>query len=267
MGMKAVIKKLTVEENGVETANITFDSFCTVLNSVGNETILEIIKLLTGIEATEKSFVTVRFIAEVELVENYYITGYKQKNSKNWILSVSKNNSDGDFSNEYFSIVKKSAEESFVTNFEDKSKQNYPLRLAFYKDCKYYFKGRFSEMTNGVGVTRSFQAFLSSFIKDFEPEQINKEKDLWLNLKETGEFVVTKCEAGEEITDFSEDDFLKYNLLCFMNLVEFWDEFNEIRNINTIKTPVVIKLPDSCDFALDYYIARTRKINKQILFL
>ena len=121
-------------------------------------------------------------------------------------------------------------------------------------------------MTNGVGVTRSFQAFLSSFIKDFEPEQINQEKDLWLCLKETGEFVVTKGKAGEEITDFSEDDFLKYNLLCFMNLVEFWDEFNEIRNINTIKTPVVIKLPDSCDFALDYYIARTWKMNKQILF-
>ena len=238
--MKAIIKKLTVEENGVETANITFDSFCTVLNSVGNETTLEIIKLITGIEATEKSFVTVCFIAEVELVENYYITGYKKKNSKNWILSVSKNNSDGDFSNEYFSLVKKSAEESFVTSFEYKSKQNYPLRLAFYKDSKYYFKGRFSEMTNGVGVTRSFQAFLSSFIKDFEPEQINKEKDLWLVLKETGEFIVTKGKAGEETTDFSEDDFLKYSLLCFMNLVEFWDEFNNLRNINAVKTPLII---------------------------
>ena len=44
---------------------------------------LEIIKLLTGIEVTKKSFVTVRFIAEVELVENYCITGYKKKNSKN----------------------------------------------------------------------------------------------------------------------------------------------------------------------------------------
>ena len=54
--MKAIIKKLTVEENGVKTADITFESFCTVLNSVGNETTLEIIKLLTGIEATEKSF-------------------------------------------------------------------------------------------------------------------------------------------------------------------------------------------------------------------
>ena len=238
--MKAIIKKLTVEENGVKTADITFESFCTVLNSVGNETTLEIIKLLTGIEATKKSFVTVRFSAEVELVENYYITGYKKKNSKNWILSVSKNNSDGDYTDEYFSLVKKSVEESFVTSFEYKSKQNYPLRLVFYKDSKYYFKGRFSEMTNGVGVTRSFQAFLSSFIKDFEPEQINQEKDLWLCLKETGEFVVTKGEAGEEITDFSEADFLKYNLICFLKLVKFWGEFNNLRNINAVKTPLII---------------------------
>lgn len=238
--MKAIINKLSIEDNGVKTVDITFDSFCTVLNNADNEITLEIIKLLTGIEATKKSLVSVEFFAEVELVENYYITGYKKKNSKNWILSVSKNNSDGDFSNEYFSLVKKSVEESFVTNFEYKSKQNYPLRLAFYKDCKYYFKGRFSEMTNGVGVTRSFQAFLSSFIKDFEPEQINQEKDLWLNLKETGEFIVTKCEAGEEITDFSEADFLKYNLICFMNLVKFWDEFNNLRNINAVKTPLII---------------------------
>lgn len=134
---------MTVEENGVKTADITFDSFCTVLNNADNEIILEIIKLLTGIEATKKSFVTVRFSAEVELVENYCITGYKKKNSKNWVVSVSKNNSDGDYTDEYFSLVKKSVEESFVTSFEYKSKQNYPLRLAFYKDSKYYFKGRF----------------------------------------------------------------------------------------------------------------------------
>lgn len=239
--MKAVIKELTVEENGVETSNIMFDSFCTVLNSIGNdEIILEIIKLLIGVEKTKKSLASIEFSAEVELVENYYITGYKQKNSKNWVLSVSKNNSDTDYTEEYFSLVRKSAEESFITNFEEVSKQNYPLRLAFYKDSKYYFKGRFSEMTNGVGVTRSFQSFLSSFIKDFEPEQINKEKDLWLDLKETGEFVVIKGEAGEETTDFSEDDFLKYRLLCFMNLVEFWDEFNNLRNINAVKTPLII---------------------------
>ncbi len=265
--MKAIIKNLSIEENGVKTADITFDSFCTVLNSVGNEITLEIIKLLTGIGATEKSFVTVRFIAEVELVENYYITGYKKKNSKNWVVSVSKNNSDGDYTDEYFSLLKKSVEETFVTSFEYKSKQNYPLRLAFYKDSKYYFKGRFSEMTNGVGVTRSFQAFLSSFIKDFEPEQINQEKDLWLNLKENGEFVITKGEAGEETTDFSEDDFLKYNLLCFMELVIFWDEFNNLRNINAIKTPVVIKLPDNFIFDLNCLIEKVIRIKSQYVIL
>jgi hypothetical protein len=141
------------------------------------------------------------------------------------------------------------------------------LRLAFYKDSKYYFKGRFSEMTNGVGVTRSFRSFLSSFIKEFEPEQINKEKDLWLCLKETGEFVVTKGEAGEEATDFSEDDFLKYNLICFLNLVKFWDEFNDLRSINAIKTPVVIKLPDNFIFDLNCLIEKVIQIKSQYVIL
>lgn len=248
--MKAIIKKLKITENGVKTANIIFDSFCTILNNVGNETILEIIKLLIGAKETKKSLVSIEFSAEVELVENYYITGYKQKNSKSWVLSVSKNNSDIDYTEEYFSIVKKSAEESVITSFEDISKQNYPLRLAFYKDSKYYFKGRFSKMTNGIGVTRSFQSFLSSYIKEFKSEQLNKEKDLWLTLKENGEFVVTKGEAGEETTDFSEDDFLKYNLLCFMSLVDFWDGFNNLRNINAVKTPLIIKSNEKNNFSL-----------------
>jgi hypothetical protein len=112
-----------------------------------------------------------------------------------------------------------------------------------------------------------FQAFLSSFIKDFEPEQINKEKDLWLNLKKIGEFVVTKGKAGEEITDFSEDDFLKYNLICFLNLVKFWDEFNDLRSINAIKTPVVIKLPDNFIFDLNCLIEKVIQIKSQYVIL
>ena len=63
--------------------------------------------------------------------------------------------------------------------------------------------------------------------------------------KNDGEFVVTKGEKGKATADLSQKDFFMYNLLCFLNLVRFWDEFNEIRDMNTIKVPIFIKLPDN----------------------
>lgn len=153
-----------------------------------------------------------------------------------------------------------SAEELSLISFEDFEKQNYPLRLAYYKDNKYFYKGEFSARTNGIGETRFFRAYLNEFIKSYKPELINKEKDLWLYLKENGEFVVTKGENGETTVDLSQKDFFMYNLLCFLNLVRFWDEFNEIRNFNTERTPVIIKLPDNCDFNCIVEIINEKKV-------
>ncbi len=144
--------------------------------------------------------------------------------------------------------------------FDDFEKENYPLRLAYYKDNKYFYKGKFSAQTNGIGETRSFRAFVSEFIKSYKPELINKEKDLWLSLKSNGEFVVTKGEKGKATADLTPKDFFLYNLLCFLNLVRFWDEFNEIRNINTRKNPVIIKLPDNCDFNCIVEIINEKKV-------
>lgn len=162
-----------------------------------------------------------------------------------------------------------SAEELSLISFEDFEKQNYPLRLAYYKDNKYFYKGEFSARTNGIGETRSFRAYLNEFIKSYKPELINKEKDLWLYLKDNGEFVVTKGENGETTVDLTPKDLFLYNLLCFLNLVRFWDEFNEIRNINTEKNPVVIKLSKDfslcSEFTLNYLLNISRELNMQVV--
>lgn len=162
-------------------------------------------------------------------------------------------------------LLNMSPEERSLMCFVDYENQNYPLRLAFYKDNKYFYKGSFSTLTNGIGETRTFRAYLNEFIKSYKPELINKEKDLWLSLKSNGEFVVTKGEKGKATADLSQKDFFMYNLLCFLNLVRFWDEFNEIRNINTGKNPVVIKLPDNCGF--DWFLEMMEKMNRQVVVL
>lgn len=164
-------------------------------------------------------------------------------------------------------LLNMSPEERSLMCFEDFEKQNYPLRLAFYKDNKYFYKGSFSTLTNGIGETRTFRAFINEFIKNYKPELISKENDLWLSLKEKGEFVVTKGENGEATADLTPKDFFLYNLLCFLNLVRFWDEFNEIRDINTEKLPIVIKLPDNCDFEVDFITDRIKTMNREVIVL
>lgn len=163
-------------------------------------------------------------------------------------------------------LLNMSPEERSLMCFEDFEKQNYPLRLAFYKDNKYFYKGSFSTLTNGIGETRTFRAFVNEFIKKYEPELISKENDLWLSLKENGEFVVTEGEYGKITTDLSQKELFMYSLLCFLNLVRFWDEFNEIRDINTEKLPIVIKLPDNCDLDLSCFIDRIKEMNTEVVF-
>ena len=158
-----------------------------------------------------------------------------------------------------------SAEERSLMCFDDFEKENYPLRLAYYKDNKYFYKGKFSALTNGIGETRFFRAYLNKFIKNYKLELFNIENDLWLYLKDNGEFVVTKGENGETTVDLTPKDLFLYNLLCFLNLVRFWDEFNEIRDINTIKAPIIIKLPDNCNFDLDCLIDRIKKMKSAVI--
>ncbi len=162
-----------------------------------------------------------------------------------------------------------SVEELSLICFEDFENQNYPLRLAYYKDNKYFYKGEFSARTNGIGETRSFRAYLNEFIKSYKPKLINKEKDLWLALKSNGEFVVTKGEQGKRASPLSKDEALLFNLICYINLVRFWDDFNEIRNINSEKTPVVIKLSKDfslCSaFTLNCLLNISEKLNRRLV--
>lgn len=263
--MNVIIKKLIVKENGVVIADITFDDFCTILNYEKNDVVIDTIKLLMGSAKTKRWNSSVEFYAEVVIDKVYHITGKYFKCATKWSVSVDEKGFQGDFTDEYFSLVEKSKEESAVTYFEDFRKQKYPLRLTFYKDNKYFYKGKFSTLTNGIGETRSFRAFTNEFIKNFKPELINEENDLWLSLKESGEFVVRKGRTGKEISDLSKEDLLHYNLLCFLNIVRFWDEFNEIRDINTIKVPIIIKLPDNCNFDLDCLIDRIKKMKSAVI--
>lgn len=263
--MNVILKKLIVKENGVVIADITFDDFCTIWNYEKNDVVIDTIKLLVGSTKTKRRNSSAEFYAEVVIDKVYHITGKLLKYATKWSVSVDEKGLQGDFTDEYFSLVEKSKEESAVTYFEDFRKQKYPLRLTFYKDNKYFYKGRFSYLTNGIGATRSFRAFTNEFIKNFKPELINEEKDLWLSLKEDGEFVVRKGKNGKEFSDLSKEELLRYNLLCFLNLVKFWDEFNEIRDINTIKAPVFIKLPDDCNFDLDCLIDRIKKMKRAVI--
>jgi hypothetical protein len=60
-----------------------------------------------------------------------------------------------------------------------------------------------------------------------------------------------------------------FNLICYINLINFWDKFNEIRNINFEKAPVVLKLSKDynlcSDISLNYLLNISAEMSKRFV--
>lgn len=104
---------------------------------------------------------------------------------------------------DYLNIMSHNSEEDSLNVFQHFKNQKYPHRLLKYKDIdRYYGEHDFRKITDGYGVTRSFRAFLNEYIKTFTPIKINQDKEYFIHLLPSGEFVVKY--KDEPITLYEE---------------------------------------------------------------
>lgn len=145
-----------------------------------------------------------------------------------------------DITEDYLNIMSHNSEEDSLNVFQHFKKQKYPHRLLKYKDMdRYYGEHDFRNITDGYGVTRSFRAFLNEYIKTFTPIKINQDKEYFVHLLPSGEFVVKY--KDEPITPYlSESESVLYHYICFLCLADFWSRAESIRNINRINKPIII---------------------------
>lgn len=233
------INKILIEEDKKITVDLPADGQITVIKE-NNELIFDVICAVVGKECSKKEYSkAVRFFCEVEMDCKIFVYGQKQKGE--WNIVAKKAGFDEDFTDGYFALLTTSKEQNKISEFSNFIKQDYPHRLCQYKDIeKYSTKKEFGDLTDGVGLTRSFRACMNDYIKNFEPIKLCKDKDYIISLLPNGEFVVTDSNYSKKV-ELNEIEKTQYHLLCCLLINEFWQNIERFKNMNSFDHPVTIK--------------------------
>ncbi len=167
--------------------------------------------------------------------------------------------------NKISSLFSQSREEDNFCFYVNGKFKKHKAKLSEYKDFEYYYsRDRFSKDTNGACLSRTFRAKLAEYIRNFKSQKLNPRKDFYMRINEKGEFYV------EGNPDLSASEANLFDFLCFLNVIEFWESFEEIRDFNHIKKPIVItELFEMIDESIpkDFILKRLEGLNRQIFLI
>ena len=135
-------------------------------------------------------------------------------------------------------------EEESLVCYRYNPKDVYAERFLRYKDPdKYYPVGVFQKRTNGLGLTRSFRACLTEYIKKYEPSDLFSDGCL-IKLCSDGRFVRCDAKGTGSIADSNEFNKNLFDYKCFLDVNCFWSCFEDIRDMNHEKWPLIIDAED-----------------------
>jgi len=126
---------------------------------------------------------------------------------------------------------------------------------------------RLSLRTARFSDTQTFRTRLNRYIADFQPEPINNPKPYQLILTAQGKFDVRHPDwEGKVFLSTTEERLFQY--LCFLNLAEFWEDVERIRDLHHEKKPLLIQnfleyLDESTD--ISGLLTRTLKLQRQVI--
>lgn len=174
-----------------------------------------------------------------------------------------------DVTDSYCSLISHCMEQDTIDIFDGRD-SSFPLRLCWYKGCDNYEvpKDLYSR-SNYLISTKTFRSHLIQYIKTFEPEAINNNKNYKAAINNKGKFeVVCPGVSGEISLSQTEEKLFWY--ICFLNIAEFWEDIEKIRDMHYEKKPLLIKnflefLDQSTD--MDSLIVRTVQLDRQVIIL
>lgn len=238
------------------------------------EHVLMAISMLTGlVTTTQNDSVMVNANTEIEAFINLsginYIVRIKQNiKRKGTLLTAVYANLGTDCTDEYLQSIHLAADEKKVHIFCGSAKCDYPVKLVKYKHPDDWFtRDSFYKNTDMMGKTSAFRTYTSSYINNFTAQKLRAEKDFLLYINPDGEFKVSDTLIGSDTNPcLSESETMLYKYLCFINLLEFWKGFEQIRNLHFENMPIIIS--DfiehlDCSINIKDLISRTEKIGCQ----
>lgn len=259
------ITKLFIKNYGnIAFETILFEEHTTIVTANFCDEIVSAIKMILGY-SSKSSYLRKTSFIKAECVADFLI---RVEYSGGTLKALNENNED--ITEYYLNLISHNTEEDSLNVFNHFKKQKYPHRLLKYKDVdKYYGMHDFRNITDGYGTTRSFRAFLNDYIKNFKPIRINKNKEYFIQLLPSGEFIVQY--KDESITPhLSESESALYHYICFLCLADFWSRAESIRNINRIDKPIIVsdfleRIDDSIN--LSDIMERTLQLERQVIII
>ena len=142
--------------------------------------------------------------------------------------------------------------------------------IQYLDEDRYYASKELSVRTDKLSETQAFRSHLKSFIKNFQPEQICEGKRYELCLEKSGKYAVRYKDDDNMPVSLSESEQTLSRYLCFLKTSEFWHSFEELRNLHSIKKPLLVKgLLERIDESINMYdiLNRTKQLDRQTIML
>ena len=142
---------------------------------------------------------------------------------------------------------------------------------AFLKILNYLNEPEMSDRyVDGLLHIKAFRSYVLDYVKNFKSEPIREGKRYEIVLEKNGLYGVRYMEDAEQPVYLSESEQTLFRYLCFLKTAEFWQGFEEIRNLHSVKKPFIIKdflerLDESIDVSA--LLERTLNLGRQMIVL
>lgn len=248
-----ILKKLTIENFGkIKRFEASFDSQLAVISDSNADEIIKAIGLVTN-----NKVLSGRSVRQIQTNKSY-ISAELEINNEQYLVNARGQPQTGVFAyeaykadcmtpinpNELFRSIRLCEEEEELTYFCFNKKNAYAERFLHYKDPdKYYSPGEFQKLTDGLGITRSFRAYLTEYIREYEPDVIPL-MEYKTDILSDGRFIGYSANSPNTIIKLEDDNIRLFDYMCYLDINDFWDGFEEIRDMNHEKWPMIIDTAD-----------------------
>ena len=175
-----------------------------------------------------------------------------------------------DATSEYLYLTDHCTEQDRADAFEG-TDQDMPLRFLQYANEELYFaRNELSKRTGDLSNLKAFRAYLRYFIAHFQPEPIRDGKYYEIVMKNDGRYDVRHKHYEVSPVCLSESEQILFHYLCFLRTAEFWQGFEELRNLHALKKPLLVKdflsrLDESIN--IENLLQRTTELERQVIIL
>lgn len=170
---------------------------------------------------------------------------------------------------EYRYLTAHSREEDLCDGFDGDDAEGAPRLLKYTAEERFYAPRELENATRGATKLGFFRKHLRSFIRHSAPEPIREGKRYELVLGDDGEYSV-RVRDGDFPALLSEAEERIFAYLCFLKTAEFWQGFEEIRNLGAVKKPLTVRhFIERIDEGIDLadIFKRTAALERQAIIL